>query len=1041
MKKLLISIFLMLSMVVSGLSSLQFTPVASAINKSAVRCDFLGQYINPNSDGKKCEPCPIDFYCPLVSGTEIENCSTKGYPDSDCKETRKIYSTDKAIACPSGTSTKGFTFNTLQGTRITENGDQIFPIIGQGATDKSMCQAPDFKCSGNTPVLLKGVDGVAKCYPLNTCNEDQVAILNNGTPDCSVACKETIVNGKCYQNCPEGEFLEVTSTNNNGIKTQSVICKKITVVVKTCPIIGQTASTPGDLSTCKCTAGQEVSADKLRCEVPVIPCDAPQTGNKPNCVNPPSKPCPANSYGYSEPNCKPCPQNGTSPEGTIDSSGCVIPVVPCTPPQTGNKPNCVNPAAKPCPANSYGPGEPNCKPCPLSGTSPEGTTDSSGCKVPVIPCPENYFGANGNILCTPCPFGSKSPAGTLTQAGCVVQVVPCPENYYGTDGNVLCTPCPNGQTSPQGTQDASGCKGQQGGGGEGFCGGWWGVVCGAVVATTIDCFFTKYLCNRNPNTPDVNTPTVNTPTVRQPNGPAAPSNGYSYIKQTKSSASVCQSYNANYLIELSELSPEYHFDSKSGHNFFWIYTEVSGGKTKKIDTTKRMNGAEVPALKCLFSRYQDARNYLDGVKIGTLKYNESLKNDGILHGRQLNPSSPGVGKVCIDLTVLLEVIAEYDLQVSNKSTVEWAVARTGTNTPLTPWFPTKEEAYNSAREKKLNGSIVDNVNKVSRPTRRVVGPQNVVKKSSNFFNIFGGVKASAAVEEDTDELDTQNVEQQLIDLGLYAPAEVAVEEEEQIYDLGGDTELSSGEEGCPYGTIEREIYGGEIVCIDESNAFMSNEELGLGSDNTTFNPNITCGENESAIYGQCVPSEQRGTVKETTSDDQYCKETYGEEYSFSATSSSCELTEQINANNYLTPEINNYDSTEDRISQERKYCEEVNGGRFVNEECTYPDNSSQENTQSTDQADIQSEYQCSLLGGTYNYGTCIGATQEKVDQAYGADVCRGNNGIYSYRDDTCTYPETPSESSPAEETQTTATLPPQDQSDNDQNSGDDQGDR
>jgi hypothetical protein len=372
MKKFITSIFLILSLVTTGLMS--YTPSVSAINKSAVRCDFLGQYINSASTGNPCQPCPENNYCPLVSGTQIENCAAKGYPESDCKETRVIFSIDKAIPCPEGTSTRGFTFNTLRGTRITTEGD-LFPV-GQGATDISMCNAPEFTCTAPTPVLIKGVDGKAKCVPANTCNADQVPILKNGIPDCSVACKSNIlIAGKCYQNCPKGEYLEVAEFA--GESSESFICKKTIPPVTVCPIVGQLPTTPGNISTCACQSQQIISADKTKCETPVVPCTPPLTGNQPNCVVPPTKPCSPNFYGYSEPNCKPCPNNGTSQVGTVDSSGCKSPSIPCTPPATGTQPNCINPV--PCDANTYGPSKPNCQQCPPNSTSPINTQVASGC--------------------------------------------------------------------------------------------------------------------------------------------------------------------------------------------------------------------------------------------------------------------------------------------------------------------------------------------------------------------------------------------------------------------------------------------------------------------------------------------------------------------------------------------------------------------------------------------------------------------------------------------------------------------------------------
>jgi hypothetical protein len=703
MKKLLISIFLMLSLVVSGLSSFTQTPIASAINKSAVRCDFLGQYINPGSEAKKCEPCPVNFYCPLVSGIEIENCSAKGYPDSDCKESRKIFSIDKALPCPEGTITKGFTFNTLSGTRITENGDAIFPIVGQGATDISMCQKPDFVCSGSTPVLLKSTDGVAKCYPLNTCAEDQVSILKNGIPDCSVACKETIVNGKCYQNCPDGEYLEVTNNSVNGVSTQTVICKKIVIKQNECPIQGQVLVN-NDIKTCACVSLQVYNEITKSCALPVVPCVAPQTGNQPNCVNPPIKLCPANSYGYSEPNCKPCPQSGTSIAGTVDSSGCVI---------------------------------------------------------PVIPCPANYFGTNGNILCSPCPNGGTSTAGTQTVTGCVIPqvvVVPCPANYYGVNGNALCTPCPNNDTSSAGTKDASGCKAQETGGG-GFCSGLWAILCGGVVAGVVDCFLTKFVCNKSqPSTPKITniTPKINTTPGQIVKRDILAVYETAYSEQVDAQ---CVGGNSDLISTVYANNPADAHNPDNGM-FVWVATYSEGNVTKSMSTIRPAGGQDGKSssaedlnskpidkdLQCLMQRYakMPREGKPSGLVFGSSEYMKALKNDRILHG--LNRKFK---LECIDLIALGDALQIYGENSVEKSSSEFFVRNETKQTDYPQKFVTQAEA-----ETYMN-SLVVKVKAKPKASKRVMIP-----------NFFGAISASA--EADTDETNPGETSVSLPDAGLIA---------------------------------------------------------------------------------------------------------------------------------------------------------------------------------------------------------------------------------------------------------------------------------
>jgi hypothetical protein len=671
MKKFITSIFLILALVTSGLVG--FTPTASAINKSAVRCDFLGQYINPTATGNPCQPCPENNYCPLVSGTQIENCATKGYPASDCAETRVVFSTDKAIACPAGTSTKGFTFNTLQGTRITTEGD-LFPV-GQGATDISMCNAPEFTCTAPTPVLIKGVDGKAKCVPANTCSADQVPILKDGIPDCSVACKSnTIVGGKCYQNCAEGEYLEIIGT--------AVVCKKITVTPQNCPILGQIPTTPGNISTCACAAGQIVNTvvTPNKCETPVVPCKAPQTGNEPNCVNPSASPCPDNTFGYSQPKCTQCPENGTNTSpNNVDSSSCKINVTPVTP----------------CPENTFGAGQPNCQQCPVNFTSPVGTKIASGCV--------------------------EKPA-------------------------------------------------QNNGGGDGFCGGGWAWLCGGIVLTAVDCFLTKFVCNKSGGSISAPTPKIN-PTSNPVNGPFQQTQ-YDIVRKSVNISSKCISSNQQLVAEVYAV-PGSHKES-NGNKFFWVQTEtkVVKGKlqTTSLSTIRSMEGSEISALKCLMQRFAT----MNGVQLGSKEYMAKLKSIGVLHGLNTDKRSPGYKHECIDLTVLLSNLSNYGENDVQQSKYQYAVAVRGTKTPVNGvWYNSVQEVKNwingneqiapQSPSNKEESIYNDNTNRNvaygydSEDNNNAYNSNEETDYTTTFLDIFKPIKASAQstqdpIKEDNGEL-------------------------------------------------------------------------------------------------------------------------------------------------------------------------------------------------------------------------------------------------------------------------------------------------
>jgi hypothetical protein len=762
MKKFITSIFLILALVTSGLVG--FTPTASAINKSAVRCDFLGQYINPTATGNPCQPCPENNYCPLVSGTQIENCATKGYPDSDCKESRKIFSIDKSIPCPSATFTKGYTYNTLQGTRITTDGD-LFPV-GQGATDESMCKAPDFKCPAATPVLLKGIDGVAKCYPTNTCNADQVAILKNGIPDCSVACKSDIlVSGKCYPICPKGEYLDITTvTNDSNVGQDSIssttVCKKIVVLPTKCPIAGQIATNPIDLSSCACVAGQVLSAEKTNCITPIVPCTPPLTGNQPNCVVPPTVPCPDNKFGYSEPNCTPCPNNGTNKSpNNIDSSSCKIPVVPCTPPATGNQPNCTNPV--PCPVNTFGAGQPNCQQCPVNSTSQAGTTVASGCVA------------------------------------------------------------------------------QNNGGGEGFCGGWWAIACGAAVIGGACLLKVFGFCAGGDSTPGPSTQTTTTqiekvtPTTRR--------DKLLVKKITTNGISDCPDVSSRLNSELAndvfrdngngeELS-DAHYENqsaKTGDKYLWVATYAVGNTTKVMSTIRPAGGStgtsssaeEVNAkpydssLLCLMKRFAK----LQKMEIGSERYMSQLKGFGILHG--LNKQYK---LECLNLSNLETAIANFGEKNSEAGGVKYIVSNETQGYDYSEVFDTESAAIAFAKE--TVGKTSKKVNVVNVETNelklQVEGRPDISNTAEatyepqSFFNLqklFGTVNAAAAV--DLAKADDTNPSGNGADL-LIASANTGSTEDalaEIVAEIYGDGEEDSANSGFGDGTNKSD----DACTIDEN---------------------------------------------------------------------------------------------------------------------------------------------------------------------------------------------------------------------------------
>jgi len=200
-------------------------------------------------------------------------------------------------------------------------------------------------------------------------------------------------------------------------------------------IVTQTSAAPGPSSWTICAfknnsfnPGSGAQFDPEGCipttitvTAPVVPCDAPYTGNQPNCVPPP------------------CEQGWT---GTYPN--CVPPVVACEAPYTGNQPNCVPPPCEQGQTGTY----PNCvTPPPPScsdGIQNQGETgiDEGGpCTPPPTPCDAPYTGNVPNCVPPPC-----DPGYSGTYPDCIPDPVACDAPYTGNVPNCVPPPCEQGWT-------------------------------------------------------------------------------------------------------------------------------------------------------------------------------------------------------------------------------------------------------------------------------------------------------------------------------------------------------------------------------------------------------------------------------------------------------------------------------------------------------------------------------------------------------------------------------------------------------------------
>jgi hypothetical protein len=236
MSKIITSILLTLATIASAFA--MYTPainVSAALN-DPLRCSFPGRYIDGTKADKPCDSCPVDFYCP----TQVRN----GSQFSPEKPGKNGSTNSEVIPCPSGTTTKGFTYHPYKLSLLTKDEDGF--KVGTLATDISMCKAPNFTCPANTPRLVN-FDGKVSCYA--SCPGNQVEVIKDGVRSCIIECRNdtTTVNGKCFEACASGQELVITNgiTNCNDKCADSVIR-------------GQIVSPKGN---CECPSGTRIVLD------------------------------------------------------------------------------------------------------------------------------------------------------------------------------------------------------------------------------------------------------------------------------------------------------------------------------------------------------------------------------------------------------------------------------------------------------------------------------------------------------------------------------------------------------------------------------------------------------------------------------------------------------------------------------------------------------------------------------------------------------------------------------------------------------------
>jgi hypothetical protein len=252
MKKLIVSLFLIVAMITTGLmtytstidSNLLFGAVsASAINKDPLRCDNQGDYIDTSKADKPCTPCPKNFYCPnLANGI----------------------ATETPTPCPKDTVTVTFIKSLVNGV-IT----MIPNTLATGAYYLQQCECP--------PTYEYIMVGIVKSCVIK-CPQGQVRDAANQTNCVPVPPNPCPANQygpglpNCTQ-CPTG-----TATQPGSVATIIGNCILIPVpcTLNNFSLTGMTPCNP-------CPAGYTVTADFKNCTPPPCPTNATRNPTTLNC--------------------------------------------------------------------------------------------------------------------------------------------------------------------------------------------------------------------------------------------------------------------------------------------------------------------------------------------------------------------------------------------------------------------------------------------------------------------------------------------------------------------------------------------------------------------------------------------------------------------------------------------------------------------------------------------------------------------------------------------------------------------------------------
>jgi hypothetical protein len=340
MSKILTTIFLTISILLSGLVLATPTVSVSAFPADTLRCTPAGQYIDANSAGRECYPCPVDYYCAGQVRAGQTGLFSPEKPGKDGKLNSEV------TPCPSGTTTIGNTRNPARGYSLMTKDEDGFKV-GTLALDPSECKPKEFTCQEPTPVKTT-VNNILGCYA--KCEVGTTEVIKNNIRSCIKECRDDAITayGKCFDPCPNGATLTIV----DGIANCNNKCE-------TSKIRGQVVGPKGD---CVCPADRpeiildQDSPNTGRCGVKVITSSSSSSSSS-SSVTPPvnctitgavrtngSCVCPTGTYAIVAANgtksCGNCPVGNTVENVSVENTGeivykCTAPVV-TTPTPTNN---------------------------------------------------------------------------------------------------------------------------------------------------------------------------------------------------------------------------------------------------------------------------------------------------------------------------------------------------------------------------------------------------------------------------------------------------------------------------------------------------------------------------------------------------------------------------------------------------------------------------------------------------------------------------------------------------------------------------------